>query len=77
MFFIRTPNQAFKDFMDPSVLFIFASIMIGLVFTKTGLTKRLRITSYNVCYTKLLRVAATAVWAMMWVRRAVTTNTPR
>jgi len=41
MFFIRTPNQAFKDFMDPSVLFIFASIMIGLVFTKTGLTKRL------------------------------------
>jgi sodium-dependent dicarboxylate transporter 2/3/5 len=27
--------------MDPSVLFIFASIMIGLVFTKTGLTKRL------------------------------------
>ncbi|WP_415715034.1 SLC13 family permease [Maridesulfovibrio sp.] len=41
MFFIRPPKVAFKDFMDPSVLFIFASIMIGLVFTKTGLTKRL------------------------------------
>ena len=27
--------------MDPSVMFIFASIIIGLVFTKTGLTKRL------------------------------------
>jgi sodium-dependent dicarboxylate transporter 2/3/5 len=27
--------------MVPSVMFIFASIMIGLVFTKTGLTKRL------------------------------------
>jgi sodium-dependent dicarboxylate transporter 2/3/5 len=41
LFLIRTPEQAFKDYMDPSVLFIFASIMIGLVFTKTGLTRRL------------------------------------
>lgn len=41
MFLIRPAKVAFKDFMDPSVLFIFASIMIGLVFTKTGLTKRL------------------------------------
>src|SRR6218665_3732781 len=41
LFFVRPPEKAFKDFMDPSVLFIFASIMIGLVFTKTGLTKRL------------------------------------
>lgn len=41
LFFIRPAKVAFKDFMDPSVLFIFASIMIGLVFTKTGLTKRL------------------------------------
>ncbi|MEZ4602122.1 MAG: SLC13 family permease [Desulfobacterales bacterium] len=30
-----------SDFMDPSVLFIFGSIVIGLVFTKTGLTRRL------------------------------------
>lgn len=41
LFLIRPANAAFKDFMDPSVLFIFASLVIGLVFTKTGLTKRL------------------------------------
>jgi len=41
MFLIRPAKEAFKDFMDPSVMFIFASIMIGMVFTKTGLTKRL------------------------------------
>ena len=41
MFLIRSARDAFTDFMVPSVMFIFASIMIGLVFTKTGLTKRL------------------------------------
>ncbi len=41
LFLIRPANEAFKDFMDPSVLFIFGSIVIGLVFTKTGLTRRL------------------------------------
>ncbi len=41
LFFIRPAQVAFKDFMDPSVMFIFGSIVIGLVFTKTGLTKRL------------------------------------
>lgn len=41
LFLIRPANVAFKDFMDPSVLFIFGSIVIGLVFTKTGLTRRL------------------------------------
>jgi len=41
LFLIRTPGAAFKDFMDPSVLFIFGSIVIGMVFTKTGLTKRM------------------------------------
>ncbi len=41
LFLIRPAKSAFNDFMDPSVLFIFASIMIGLVFTKTGLTKRM------------------------------------
>ena len=40
LFMIRPAKVAFKDFMDPSVLFIFASLVIGLVFTKTGLTKR-------------------------------------
>lgn len=41
LFMIRPAKVAFKDFMDPSVLFIFASLVIGLVFTKTGLTKRM------------------------------------
>ncbi|MGE4558998.1 MAG: SLC13 family permease [Desulfobulbus sp.] len=41
LFFIRKPAVAFKDFMDPSVLFIFGSVVIGMVFTKTGLTRRI------------------------------------
>jgi sodium-dependent dicarboxylate transporter 2/3/5 len=41
LFFIRPAKTAFTDFMDPSVLFIFGSIVIGMVFTKTGLTKRI------------------------------------
>ncbi len=41
LFLIRDPKVAFKDFMDPSVLFIFGSLIIGMVFTKSGLTKRL------------------------------------
>jgi solute carrier family 13 (sodium-dependent dicarboxylate transporter), member 2/3/5 len=41
LFLIRPARKAFTDFMDPSVLFIFASIVIGMVFTKTGMTKRL------------------------------------
>jgi sodium-dependent dicarboxylate transporter 2/3/5 len=41
LFLIRDPKVAFKDFMDPSVLFIFGSLVIGMVFTKSGLTKRL------------------------------------
>lgn len=41
LFFIRDPKSAFTDFMDPSVLFIFGSLVIGMAFTKTGLTKRL------------------------------------
>jgi len=41
LFMIRPAKKAFTDFMTPSVLFIFASLVIGMVFTKTGLTKRL------------------------------------
>lgn len=40
-FLLRPAKKAFTDFMDPSVMFIFASIVIGMVFTKTGLTRRL------------------------------------
>ena len=41
LFAIRSAKDAFKDFMDPSVMFIFASVVVGLAFTKAGLTKRL------------------------------------
>jgi sodium-dependent dicarboxylate transporter 2/3/5 len=41
IFLIRSANDAFRDFMDPSVLFIFASVVIGMVFTRTGLTRRM------------------------------------
>ena len=41
LFMIRPASKAFTDFMTPSVLFIFASLVIGMVFTKTGLTRRL------------------------------------
>ena len=41
MFLIRPAKKAFGDFMDPSVMFIFGSLIIGFVFTKTGLTRRL------------------------------------
>ncbi len=41
LFLIRPAKDAFRDFMDPSVMFIFGSIVIGLAFTKSGLTRRL------------------------------------
>ncbi|MCG8616366.1 MAG: anion permease, partial [Desulfobacterales bacterium] len=41
LFMVRPAERALKDFMTPSVLFIFGSLVIGMVFTKTGLTRRL------------------------------------
>ena len=41
MFMIRPAKTAFQQMFDTSVIFIFASLVIGMVFTKTGLTKRL------------------------------------
>lgn len=40
LFGIRPPRAAFEDFLHPSVWFVFGSLVIALVFTKTGLTKR-------------------------------------
>jgi len=45
---LSSAKQAFGDFMDPSVCFIFGSIVIGMVFTKTGLTKRLAYKMLNI-----------------------------
>ncbi|MFH1734600.1 MAG: SLC13 family permease, partial [bacterium] len=44
LFAIRDPQVAFTDFMNPSVWFIFASLVIGRTFTKSGLTQRM---AYN------------------------------
>ncbi len=41
LWLIRDTRQAMTDFMDPSVWFIFGSLLIGSAFAKTGLTKRL------------------------------------
>ena len=48
IFFIRPAKEVFGNFMDPSVLFIFGSIVIGQVFTKTGLTRRMAYTMLSV-----------------------------
>lgn len=41
LFLIRPAKEAFRDFMDPAVLFIFGSVLVGLAFTKSGLTRRI------------------------------------
>ncbi|MDP8207338.1 MAG: SLC13 family permease [Candidatus Electryonea clarkiae] len=41
LFLIRPARTAFSDFMDPSVWFIIGSVVIGMSFSKSGLTKRL------------------------------------
>ncbi len=41
LFLIRPAEDAFTDFMVPSVWFIFGSLIFGMVFTKTGLTRRM------------------------------------
>ncbi|PID78564.1 transporter [bacterium DOLZORAL124_64_63] len=41
LWLIRAPRQAMTDFMDPSVFFIFGSLLIGAAFSATGLTKRM------------------------------------
>ncbi len=41
LFLIRPAKTAFNDFMDPSVWFIIGSVIIGMAFSRTGLTKRI------------------------------------
>lgn len=41
LFLIRPAKTAFNDFMDPSVWFIIGSVVIGMSFSKSGLTKRM------------------------------------
>jgi sodium-dependent dicarboxylate transporter 2/3/5 len=41
---IRPSSEIFSDFMDPGVWFIFASMFIGMAFTRTALNERLAYT---------------------------------
>ena len=41
IFLIRAAKTAFSNFMDPSVWFIIGSVVIGMAFTRSGLTKRM------------------------------------
>ncbi len=56
LFLVRSAKEAFNDFMDPSVMFIYSSIVIGLVFTKTGLTQRLAYKMLSVVGEKTTRI---------------------
>ncbi|MBF0488080.1 MAG: SLC13/DASS family transporter [Nitrospirae bacterium] len=38
---IRDAKRVFSDYMDPAVVFIFAAIVMGMVFAGTGLTRRI------------------------------------
>ncbi|GAB6180663.1 SLC13 family permease [Desulfotomaculum defluvii] len=40
VFGIRSANDAFRDFMDPTVMFILGSLLVGIAFTQCGITKR-------------------------------------
>jgi sodium-dependent dicarboxylate transporter 2/3/5 len=41
LFMIRPAKEALRDFLDPSVWFIFGSVVVGMAFTRAGLTKRM------------------------------------
>jgi sodium-dependent dicarboxylate transporter 2/3/5 len=41
IFGIRPSDQALKDFFDPSVWFIFGSVVMGAAFSHSGLTRRM------------------------------------
>ncbi len=40
LFMIRPAKEAFNDFMDPAVVFVIGCMVVGSVFTKTGISKR-------------------------------------
>jgi solute carrier family 13 (sodium-dependent dicarboxylate transporter), member 2/3/5 len=48
IFMIRTPDAALKDFFDPSVWFIFGSVVMGLAFAVSGFTKRMAYKMLNI-----------------------------
>ena len=59
IFMIRTPDQAWKDFFDPSVWFIFGSVVMGTAFAVSGLTKRMAYKMLNI----VARIPILSCWA--------------
>lgn len=67
LFLIRDSRVVFTDFFDPSVWFIFGSLVIGLSFQRTGITQRitylmLRVVGEN---TRLIYLGAFAIIAVL------------
>lgn len=48
LFNIRPAKEAMRDFMDPTVMFILGSLLIGLAFSKSGLTRRIAYGMLNI-----------------------------
>ena len=62
LFSIRSAKDAFKDFMDPSVMFIFGSVVVGLAFSTTGLTKRLAYKMLEIVGEKTSMILLARLW---------------
>lgn len=67
LFAIRSASEAFKDFMDPTVIFILSSLFIGLAFSKSGLTKRMAFAMIKVAGedTRLILLGTFIITALM------------
>jgi sodium-dependent dicarboxylate transporter 2/3/5 len=74
LFYIRPAKEALRDFLDPSVWFIFGSVVIGLAFTRSGLTKRMAYKMLNVVgeRTNMILLGAFVVTAGMTLLMAHT-----
>jgi sodium-dependent dicarboxylate transporter 2/3/5 len=74
LFYIRPASEALKDFLDPSVWFIFGSVIVGLAFTVSGLTKRMAYKMLNVVgeRTNMILLGAFVVTAGMTLLMAHT-----
>jgi sodium-dependent dicarboxylate transporter 2/3/5 len=74
IFYIRPAEQALKDFLDPSVWFIFGSVVVGMAFTASGLTKRMAYKMLTVVgeRTNLILLGAFVVTAAMTLLMAHT-----
>lgn len=76
LFYIRSSNEALRDFFDPAVWFIFGSVVIGSAFTASGLTKRmaykmLEVVGENTKFILLGTFLVTAAMTLLMAHTAV------